>query len=479
MKRSGVLMHISSLPSGYGCGSFGIPAYKFIDLLAESGFSIWQTLPFGWPDEYGSPYKAISAFAGNPYFIDLPTLRHEGLITDAELASAAEKNPYNCEFQRLQEERIPLLFSASRRVSIDERIKVEEFIESHKHLADFCIFMAKKSANGNAIWQSFDESVEIDPDCLFMHKFIQYKFYTQWMMIKSYAASRGISIIGDLPIYPDLDSSDVYANPDLFLLDENYRPTAVAGVPPDYFSPDGQLWGNPLYDFTAMKADGYKWWLDRLSWQLTLFDGVRIDHFRAFSEFFAVPADSMLPKDGHWQKGPGLQFVRLLKKAAGDRLIIAEDLGDIDEKVVSLLERSGLPGMRVFQFAFVSDDSVHKPHLYPENCVAYSGTHDNNTLLGYLWEASGGEKSQICDYIGYPPDRWQSACPEIMKTLLRSPADRVIFPIQDILGYGSDTRMNKPGTSSDNWAFRVTEDQLAAIDRSRFHYLNKMFSRCK
>lgn len=479
MKRSGVLMHISSLPSGYGCGSFGIPAYKFIDLLAESGFSIWQTLPFGWPDEYGSPYKAISAFAGNPYFIDLPTLRHEGLITDEELGSAIEKTPYLCEYKRLATERLPILLAASKRVPSHDRQEINDFIENNKRLDDFCNFMAKKDANGGAPWQKFDENKEIDPERLFMHRFIQYKFFSQWMMIKSYAKERGISIIGDLPIYPDLDSADVYSEPHLFKLDSKMRPRSVAGVPPDYFSPEGQLWGNPLYDWNAAREEGYKWWLDRIKWQLTLFDGVRIDHFRAFSEYFAIPSDSKLPKKGKWHKGPGLPFVKLLKKAAGDKLIIAEDLGDIDEKVVSLLERSGLPGMRVFQFAFTSEDSVHKPHLYPENCVAYSGTHDNNTLLGFVWEASDYEKREICDYVGYPADRWQSVCPEIMKTLLRSPADRVIFPIQDILGYGEDTRMNRPGTSEGNWAFRVTEDQLRNIDRIRLKHLNRMFGRTK
>lgn len=471
-------MHISSLPGDYGCGSFGIPAYKFIDFLAESGFSGWQVLPFGWPDEYGSPYKAISAFAGNPYFIDLPTLMHEGLLTPEELASSSQSTPYLCEFGRLSNERLSLLRKASERVSADERTKIDAFIKENGHISDFCFFMAKKEANGKKSWWEFDESIDIDPDVLFMHEFIQYKFFSQWMLVKSYAEERSIEIIGDLPIYPDLDSADVYAEPKLFLLDENNRPEAVAGVPPDYFSPDGQLWGNPLYNWNEMKKDGYRWWCDRIRWQLTLFDGVRIDHFRAFSEYFSIPFGAKSAKEGCWKKGPGLQFVRLLKKVADGKLLIAEDLGDIDSKTIDLLNRSGLPGMRVFQFAFLSENSAHMPHNYPENCVAYTGTHDNNTLLGYLWESSDSDKHLITDYIGFPYDRWKDACPSIIKTLLRSPADRVIIPIQDLLGFGADTRMNTPGVAANNWGFRVTEEQLDSLDRYRLHYINSMYGRC-
>ena len=479
MRKSGVLMHISSLPGECGCGSFGIPAYKFIDLLADCGFSVWQTLPFGWPDEHGSPYKAISVFAGNPYFIDLPTLAHEGLITDEELASSYQKTPYLCEFSRLAKERLPLLHAASVRAYADEKIRgeVDDFIEKHPHIADFCDFMAKKEANGGKAWWEFDKNIRPRDDILFMHKFIQYKFFGQWMLVKSYAAERGIEIIGDLPIYPDLDSADVYRNPNLFQLDENLRPEAVAGVPPDYFSPDGQLWGNPLYNWDEMKKDGYRWWRERIAWQLTLFDGVRIDHFRAFSEYFAVPATAKTAKEGKWMPGPGIELVNALKSEAGKKLLIAEDLGDIDEKVYKLLKKSKLPGMRVFQFAFLSQNSIHMPHNYPENCVAYSGTHDNNTLLGYLWESTDSDKHLITDYIGYPYENWKDACPEIIKTLLRSPASRVIMPIQDILGYGADTRMNTPGIADKNWGFRLTENQLAEIDRGRWRYINDMYGR--
>ncbi len=477
MKKSGILMHISTLPGDYGCGSFGDSAYSFIDLLAESGFTIWQTLPFSWPDEYGSPYKALSAFAGNPYFIDLPTLAQDGLLTEEELAGAKQTSPYLCEFERLFSSRLLLLAKAASRVTAEKRAEIEAYIENSPHLSDFCNFMAKKEANHGAEWQEFDPDVDIDPDVLFLHKFIQYTFYTQWSGIKAYANERGIEIIGDVPIYLDLDSSDVYANPDEFLLDAEGHPTDVAGVPPDYFSPDGQLWGNPLYNWKAMKKDGYRWWLDRIEHLLTIFDGVRIDHFRAFSAYWSVPAESETAKAGRWVKGPGLSFVNLLKKQAGDRLIIAEDLGDIDEDVFKLLEKSKLPGMRVFQFAFLSENSPHMPHNYPENCVAYSGTHDNNTLLGYIWESDDDTRQMMMDYIGYPAEMWQSAVPAVLKTLLRSSADRVVFPIQDILGYGVDTRMNVPGVKEGNWAFRLTEEQLDGIDRGYWNYINRLYGR--
>lgn len=474
-RSSGVLMHISTLPGEYGCGAFGKEAYEFVDLLAESGFSIWQTLPFGVPDQYGSPYKSYSAFAGNPMFVDLPTLAKEGLVTEEELASAKQKSPYLCEFDRLAVERMPLLKKAALRFgeNAKNRKLVEKFIKSNAHLAAFCDFMAQKEAT-DGDWTTFAGAP--DAEAVYVHAFVQYMFFKQWFALKSYANEQGIRIIGDIPIYVDFDSADVYANPSLFQLDAHNRPEAVAGVPPDYFSPDGQLWGNPLYNWDEMAKDGWKWWRERMKWQLTLFDGLRIDHFRAFSAYFSVPADAETAKDGKWVKGPGIDFVRAIKKEAKGKLIIAEDLGDIDEDVVKLLKASGLPGMRVFQFAFLSEDSIHKPHCYPANTVAYSGTHDNNTLLGYLWELDDGTRRHMLDYCGHRGD-WQSGCDTIIRTLLRSAAETVVFPVQDVLGYGADTRMNTPGVASGNWAYRVTSEQLGGIDRGYWMHLNKMYGR--
>ena len=424
------------------------------------------------PDQYGSPYKSYSAFAGNPYFIDLEALAKDGLLTEEELRSAEQNSPYLCEFERLAEERLPLLKKAAAR--FEDRKAAETLVKKYPHLQAYCRFMALREANPDCTWNAFTK--EADPEEIFFHAFLQYTFLTQWLKLKNYANEKGISIIGDIPIYVDYDSADLWENPALFQLGSDLRPEAVAGVPPDYFSPDGQLWGNPLYDWDKMKEDGYRWWRDRIRWQLTLFDGIRIDHFRAFSAYFSVPADAKTAKGGHWVKGPGLPFVKIIKKEAKEKLIIAEDLGDIDEDVVSLLKASGLPGMKVFQFAFLAEDSVHKPHFYPENCVAYSGTHDNNTLLGYLWELSDDTRRYMLDYCGHRGE-WQSGCDSILRTLLRTPAERVIFPIQDILGYGADTRMNTPGVPDGNWAYRVTAEQIGGIDRGYWKWLNHLYGR--
>ena len=469
-------MHISSLPGKYGCGSFGEEAIRFIDLIEKGGFKIWQVLPFSVPDDFGSPYKAISAFAGNPWFIDIDTLVRKGLLTFAEAGGAKQSQPYVAEFSKLAAERFDLLKTASSRVDSDTRCRIEDFIAGNRHLDEFCTYMATKKANGGKTWYDFDPDIKPSREDVFAWKFIQYEFFIEWMSIKSYANSKGISIIGDLPIYVDSDSSDVYFERENFLLDASGKPEKVAGVPPDYFSPDGQLWGNPLYDWKFMKKDGYRWWLDRIEWQLTLFDGVRIDHFRAFADYFAVPAGETTARNGKWCEGPGLPFVKLLKKQAGSRLIIAEDLGDIDDKVRKLLADSELPGMRVFQFAFLGKNTPHMPHNYPENSVAYSGTHDNNTLLGYLWELDDGTRRYMLDYCNHQSD-WTGGLISIMKTILSSHAMRVVFPIQDLLGFGSDTRMNRPGVAEGNWQFRTTAEQLSSIDMGMWKYLNEMYGR--
>ncbi|MBO4327539.1 MAG: 4-alpha-glucanotransferase, partial [Clostridia bacterium] len=447
MRASGILMHISTLPGEYSCGSFGKEAREFVDLLADSGFSIWQTLPFNWPDESGSPYKSLSGFAGNPFFIDLPTLFEKGLITRAELDATKQKTPYLCEYERLFKERLDLLGKAAGRVDHEERRIIDAEIKKQPELYGFCEFMSDREGLKDC------GDLKDRKERLFRHEFIQYEFLRQWLLVKAYANSKGIEIIGDIPIYTDIDSADVKAHPEAFQLDpETLKPTASAGVPPDYFAEDGQLWGNPLYNWDNMKADGYSWWKARLRHQLTLFDGVRIDHFRAFSAYWSVPAGAKTAREGQWVKGPGREFVEELKKVAGDRLIIAEDLGDIDDDVRKLLADTGLPGMRVFQFAFLSDENPHLPHNYVKNIVAYSGTHDNNTLLGYIFDMSASDRSRMLDYIGYPGDDGKYACPYIIKTLMRSCADRVIFPIQDLLEYGMDTRMNTPGRPEGTWA---------------------------
>lgn len=473
-RASGVLMHISSLYGDYSCGSLGKSAFEFVDFLKSCGFSYWQVLPTGLCDECNSPYKSPSAFAGTPFFIDLEILEKKGLLTEAELENARQQSPYVCEFDRLKSERLPLLFKAAERAK--NKDEINEFIDENKELSDFCEFAALKQANADRFWKEWTVKTPKAED-VFAWRFIQYEFFTQWQKLKDYAGKNGIKLIGDMPLYVDLDSSDVYFNRELFMLDKNGDPTDVAGVPPDYFSADGQLWGNPLYDYGKMEQDGFSWWKRRIAHNLKMFDGLRIDHFRGIESFFAVKNGETTAKNGRWIKGPGEKLVDAVKQTAGDKLIIAEDLGDITKEVEALLKYSGLPGMRVFQFSFLGGDNPHLPHNYIKNCIAYSGTHDNNTLLGYLWELDEQTRQRMLCYCGFKGDDWGSGCDDIIRTLFASSAGLVILPIQDVLGYGSDTRMNRPGTAKGNWIYRVTKEQLCGIDKDKYLKLNRTYFR--
>ena len=462
MKRaSGVLMHVSSLWGDYGCGSFGKEAKAFIDFLKKSGFSYWQVLPFCMPDEYNSPYKSYSSFSLNPCFLDLPTLFAKGLVTAEELESARQTSPWLCEFDRLRKERLPLLKKAASRVK--DRRAVDEFFRGEPQLLSFCRYMAEREGEG-------EEGAEA-------WKFIQYELFCQWQEVRRYAKARGVKLIGDVPIYVSPESAEMKSEPQMFQLDKEGRPLKVAGVSPDYFCEDGQLWGNPLYDWKAMKKDGFRWWRERIGFMSRLFDAVRIDHFRAFASYWAIPAEAETAREGKWVKGPGMPLVRALKEAAGEMEIIAEDLGDITPDVVKLVEDSGFPGMRVFQFGFLGEkDSIHLPHNYPANCVAYTGTHDNNTLLGYLWELDDATRREMLAYCGHVGD-WGRGCESILRTVLASHARLTVFPVQDLLGFGCDTRLNTPGKAENNWAYRVTKEQLEALSCEEFYRLNQRYCR--
>lgn len=473
MKRaSGILMHISSLWGEYGCGSFGKSAFEWIDFLASAGFSYWQVLPFCMPDGHFSPYSSASTFSVNPFFIDLELLQKDGLLTKEELASAKQASPYLCEFDRFSE-RFELLKTASMR---EDRNKVLAFAKAHKQTSDFCTFMAKKAANNNLPWQKWTNK-NFDKELEFAWLFTQYKFFEQWKKVREYANKKGVSIIGDLPIYVSLDSADVCFAPKQFQLDKDNSPTRVAAVPPDYFSQDGQLWGNPLYDWERMKKDNFSWWRNRIAFMCELFDGIRIDHFRAIEAYYSVDTTAENARNGVWVKGPGKAFIDAIKNQAGSALLIAEDLGIITDEVVSLIKYSGFPSMRVFQFAFDGDkNSPHLPHNYPANCIAYTGTHDNNTLLGFVWEMDEQKRKDMLNYIGFNGE-WNSCYSEIMRTILASHANLVIFPVQDILGFGADTRLNTPGVATGNWLFRVTKEQLNRIDINKFLQNNKTYAR--
>lgn len=486
-RSSGVLMHISSLPGSDSIGCFGKEAYEFIDFLADCGFTWWQVLPFCMADECNSPYKSYSAFGGNPYFIDIRLLQRDGLLTEAEVLSVKGDTPYSCEYEKLSETRMTLLRTAADRVSESDRQKITAFLKENPHLAQFCDFMALRKANGDTPWYEWTVT-EPDADERHVWGFIQYTFMTQWSAVRAYANSRGIRIMGDMPIYVAYDSCDVWANRELFQLDEDGRPTAVAGCPPDYFSEDGQLWGNPLYDWKRMKEDGFAWWSARMAHMLTLFDGVRIDHFRGLESYWSIPADAETAKAGHWVKGPGKPLIKRMYEVAAEAevksgqpaLIVAEDLGEATPELAKFVRDSGFPNMRVIQFGFDGDPkNTHLPHNYASNAVAYTGTHDNNTLLGFIWELDDTTRREVLDYCGYTSEHWDTpeAYRAVMRTLYASVADLAILPIQDVLGYGADTRMNIPGEPSGNWRYRVTSAQLASIDKGFFRRLNRLYGR--
>ena len=477
MKRqSGILMHISSLYGDYSIGNFGKSAYEFIDFIRKAGFSVWQVLPFTVTDEYNSPYKSFSAFGGNPYFIDPETLCENGLISKSDLENSKQATPYACEFERLGKERLTLLRKAYS--NITDKSEIDTFIESNPRLEAFCRFMTLREQNGGKPWQEWECNEISDTETLGLWKFIQYEFFRQWYAVKEYANANGISIIGDIPIYVSDDSCDVWENRRLFQVDEKGYPSRVAGVPPDYFAEDGQLWGNPLYDWDELKKDGYGWWKERIDHALKMFDGVRIDHFRAVEAYWSVDAKEKTARNGKWVKGPGIELVNAIKEGHEDKLIIAEDLGDITDEVRALVEESGFPGMRVFQFGFLDDgDSIHMPHNYVRNSVAYSGTHDNNTLFGFLWESSDDVRRRALDYCGFAGGDWGGATPLLLRAVFSSVSDLAIIPVQDFLMYGSDTRINTPGVASGNWSYRVTKEQLENADIGFFKSLNRMYRR--
>ncbi len=463
-RGAGVLMPIFALPGEYGVGSFGAGAYRFVELLRRGGFRYWQVLPFCITDEFHSPYKSPSAFSINPWFIDLGILRGEGLITEQEREGARQRVDYTCEYER-EGERMELLFRAAERAGEDGavRARVQAVMERFPYLAQLCRYMAER--RGEALWY---------------WQFLQAEALRQWLLLKEYANARGLCIIGDLPIYVSLESSEVEYHKEWFLLDAEGHPTAVAGVPPDYFCREGQLWGNPLYDFEAMRGDGFSFFRDRISYMLTLFDGLRIDHFRALSSFFAVPAGAKTAKEGRWIPAPGEQVIDAIRPLTEGRLVIAEDLGNITEEVVSLVRYSGFAGMRVLQFGFASEnDRVHLPHFYEKNTVAYTGTHDNNTLLGFMFSLPEWDRARVLSYLGREGEDFNSGAVygAITRSLLASAANTVILPMQDLLLFGEDTRFNTPGRSEGNWRFRFSFSQCEGAPWDHYASLLRIYNR--
>ena len=496
-RAAGVLMHISSLPSSYGIGVFDRNCLHFADRLCEMNFRYWQVLPFNPVDGSNSPYCSSSAFAGNYMFIDPEALYADGLCTKEEFEdNIYNGSPYTADYAFAAEKRLRLLKSAFSRITPELAVKIKEFEDENGWLTDFSLYMSLKEANGMKPWWEWETDFARYEIFIKEHrydfeersafwKFVQYVFFTQWKKVKEYINSKGIAVIGDMPIYVSLDSADVWANRDLFLIDDKtLKPQKVAGVPPDYFSKDGQLWGNPLYDWERMEKDGFSWWLDRIGAAISTYDVVRIDHFRAFASFWQVPADSETAREGEWAKGPGMKLFDRVFEKYPDTPIIAEDLGVFGDDVVELLEATDFPGMKVIQFGFDEDcDSSHLPHNAVKNSVNYVGTHDNNTLLGWLWEADKKSRLFALDYCGFKNENWgdggfhSQSCRAIIETVWKSVSNTVIIAFQDLCGFGSDARMNIPGVADKNWRFRTTEETVDAVDTAYYKKINRIFKR--
>lgn len=494
MKRSsGILLHISSLPSPYGIGTFGKAAYEWVDLLVRARQSCWQVLPLG-PTSYGdSPYQSFSAFAGNPYFIDLDALADEGLIERGALEQAGwGGSPRQVDYGRLFEQRFPVLRGAFERARQDgDRMRALDAFagENASWLDDYALFMALKDENGGASWQQWPEDLRMRDEralndargrlqnSIQFYRFLQQLFYDQWIKLKSYANSQGLRILGDLPIYVPLDSADVWSAPEEFQLDETRRPLRVAGVPPDYFTADGQLWGNPLYHWEHMKQNGYDWWTRRIRSAAARFDSVRFDHFRGLSSYWSVAADAPTARGGEWVPGPGAEFVDVLKAAVPKLDIIAEDLGYLTDDVRALLSESGFPGMKVLEFAFdAREPSDYLPHTYGRHCVCYAGTHDNTTVAGWFSEAAPEDVDFAASYLGL--NEKEGYVWGFLRGGLSSVADLFIAQAQDYLGLGSEYRMNTPGTlGGGNWRWRLLPGEFTGDLADKIGGLVRIYGR--
>ncbi|MCH4153886.1 MAG: 4-alpha-glucanotransferase [Saccharofermentans sp.] len=544
MKRGGgVLMHIASLPGPFGIGVFGEEAIAFAKQLAGQGMKYWQVLPFSYPGMGNSPYQSFSAFAGNWLFIDPRRLMRRGFLTPNEVVDAEyNQNKWRVDYDYLRTNREEMLRKAFGRVDAETSAQIDLFLKENVWASDVSMYQSIKDDNfGKPWWEWSDERLKnydmealqdlADSPNYRYHAFVQYLFMTEWAAVKKEINEAGISIIGDMPFYVSGDSADVWASRDLFkmagpervnklladyemamakykkitenfdgntsgaddsMLREPRKPKTdalvfekVAGVPPDYFSADGQLWGNPIYNWEKMKATGYKWWMNRIAMNYRLYDYLRIDHFRAFSSYWEVDANAENAREGEWLEGPGLEFFEEVDKNFGDRSrLIAEDLGEMTPDLEGFMREVGIPGMRVMEFAFnPGDDSSFMPHNFSRNCVAYTGTHDNNTLLGWLWDAPESTRNFCFEYCGFSGDNWgdggthSASCRAIIRTLWMSHAGVTIIPMQDMLGYGGDTRMNVPGTASGNWVVRFTREDMESIDDEWYRSLNRIYYR--
>lgn len=503
-RSSGILLHPTSLPGRFGIGDFGADAFRFVDFLASTGQRLWQVLPLGPTGYADSPYQCFSAFAGNPLLISLEKLRQDGVLSAADLEGGPTFPGHEVDYGSVIKFRAPLLKKAFEnfkiKASSEDWNEFEAFCQQNTTwLEDYALFMAVKEAHGGAVWDQWEPAIAARRPAAISQwseklghemqsrKYWQHQFFKQWSALKQDCHRHRIKVMGDLPIFVAHDSADVWAHPELFELDTQGKPTVVAGVPPDYFSATGQLWGNPLYRWNKLAETGYAWWIERFRAMLTMVDIVRLDHFRGFEAYWEVPATETTAINGRWVKGPGAAFFQAIQKALGELPIVAENLGVITPEVESLRERFGFPGMAVLQFAFGTD--LHAadflPHNYPRNCVVYTGTHDNDTTLGW-WTSAGvldstrsqeeilKEREFALKYLGSDGREIHWA---FIRCILASVADIAITPLQDIMGLGSEARMNLPARPSGNWRWRYAAELLTDEIRERLRRLTEIYGR--
>jgi len=503
-RASGILLHPTSLPGRFGIGDLGREAYQFADFLASTGQRLWQVLPLGPTGSGNSPYQCLSVFAGNPLLISLERLVEDKFLEQTDLNDIPSFPKDRVDYDSVIKFKTPLLkksFETFQRIAAPgERKQFELFCQQNATwLETYTLFMALKEARGLAAWNTWEEAIrrrqpkslelwskKLDHE-IYYHKYQQYQFLKQWFELKRYCNEHGIKLIGDMPIFIALDSVEVWLHPEMFYLDNSGRSTVVAGVPPDYFSKTGQLWGNPLYRWDVIARDGYAWWIERFRATRDLVDIIRLDHFRGFEKYWEIPTTDTTALNGRWVPGPGAALFQTVQNALGALPIIAEDLGVITPEVDALREQFGFPGMRVLQFAFGTDPKAddYRPHNYPRNCVVYTGTHDNNTTIGWFREddvkdstQSGkereNEKKVALKYLGTDGHEinW-----DFINLALMSPADTAVIPMQDILGLGSEARMNIPGRAEGNWCWRFTSEMLTEEIKARLKKLTALSGR--
>lgn len=490
MRESGVLLPIFSLPSKYGIGCFSKEAYSFVDQLKRAGQKKWQILPLG-PTGYGdSPYQSFSTYAGNPYFIDLETLTEEGLLTAQECEAARfGADETQIDYEKMYLNRFPVLRQAFHRFRPWD--EYWSFVNENKDwLTDYCLYMAIKENQNGVSWIEWEEKYRNrEPEAMEQakrtlaqemdfYRFQQFEFDRQWKRLHAYANAQGIKIIGDIPIYVAFDSADTWANPELFQFDENNFPTGVAGCPPDAFSATGQLWGNPLYNWEYHRKTGYAWWLKRISYCFRLYDVVRIDHFRGFDEYWAVPYGDKTAENGRWLPGPGMDLFHTVNERLGELDIIAEDLGFLTDSVLQLLKDSGYPGMKVIQFAFDSRESAnYLPHTYPNNCVVYTGTHDNTTTRAWYHEIKKECRDFAKEYLCKPALDEDTLAWDFIAMAMGSVADLCIIPMQDYLCLDAHARINTPSTLGGNWTWRMGKDAVTEELLQEMRRVTRLYGR--